>query len=615
VFLYSELTQQQRDMIMRTMRWTIMGLVVCAAVGGDVRGDEIAIDSAMYNDPQVEVPPRITVFSTRSQLKSLWLTALAHPESDLKRQVAESIANAHQNGMPDLLDTAAPLVKELDAKGQHPLVRLAAARALVVLDARQFAEVLFQHAATDGLVMAGLVEPALAKWDYQPARKVWLERLSDEQVSRQLKLLAIRGLATVGETKANSVLLRLANASDLSPVVRLEAARAVSRLQTEGLQNSARNLMKNKSPERLVDRLVAVSLLKGHRGKEAEALLLELAVDSEPAVAAIALERLLEIDPGLVLPIVERTIASSDAKVRHLGARVLAARPSDTAVIQLGPMLDDPHPRVRSFVRDALFAMASDPEIKLRDGVIDESVKMLSSNRWRGLEQSALLLTALDHKPIAERMVELLEFERPEVLVTAAWSLRRLEIPSTLEAMFDKAQRQVKKFKTPTPVKTSFEGVDDQISQLFQAFGEMKFTRCDSLLREQIPKSLTMIESRAAAIWVLGHFYAGNPQSDLSALFSERLADAASDPFDDPEDPEDARVRRMSAASLGRMQSKDALPTLRIYYEGETVNSPVGFVCGWAVHQITGEAIPKPILEHQEGKVNTFLVPLDPQSQ
>ncbi|MCH7988522.1 MAG: hypothetical protein IID46_05135, partial [Planctomycetes bacterium] len=575
---------------MRTMRWTIPGLVAFAALVGAVRGDEIAIDSAMYNDPQVEVPPRITVFSTRAQLKSLWLNALAHPESDLKRQVAESIANAHHNGMPDLLDTAAPLTKELDAKGQHPLVRLATARALVVLDARQFAEVLFKHAGTDGLDMSLLVEPALAKWDYQPARKVWLERLSDNQVSRQLRLLAIRGLATVGETKANSHLLRLANASDLSPVVRLEAARAVSRLQTEGLQNSARNLMKNRSSQGLVNRLVAVSLLRGHRGKEAESLLLELAVDSEPAVAAIALERLLEIDPGLILPIVERTIASPDAKVRHLGAKALVARPTDKAVTQLGPLLDDPHPEVRSFVRESLFEMASDPQLGLRDGIILVATKTLSSDRWRGLEQSTMLLAALDHKPIADRMVELLEFERPEVLVTAAWSLRRLAIPSTLEAMFDKAQRQVKNFKTTTPVKTSFEGVDQQVSQLFQAFGEMKFRQSDSLLRLHIPKSRTMIESRAAAIWALGHFYAGNPQSDLSTSLSGRIADT------NPMNPEDDRVRRMSAASLGRMQAKDALPTLKQFYETETVNSSVGFVCGWAVHQITGEAILKPVV-------------------
>ncbi|MCH7988661.1 MAG: HEAT repeat domain-containing protein, partial [Planctomycetes bacterium] len=97
-----------------------------------------------------------------------------------------------------------------------------------------------------------------------------------------------------------------------------------------------------------------------------------------------------------------------------------------------------------------------------------------------------------------------------------------------------------------------------------------------------------------------------NPQSDLSTLFSKRIADT------NPMNPEDDRVRQMSAASLGRMQAKDALPTLREFYEGETVNSPVGYVCGWAVHQITGEAIPKPVEQHREGKVNTFLFPLNP---
>jgi hypothetical protein len=593
-------------MIMRTMRLTIMGLLSLAVLSGDVSGDEIQIDSAMYNDPKIEIPSPIKVFSTKSQFKSLWLQALAHPESDLKRQVAESIARAHQSGMPDLLDTAAPLMNELDAKNQHPLVRLAVARALVVLDARQAADVLFKHAGTDGLDMAQLVEPALAKWNYQPARKIWLQRLSDNQTSPQLKLLAIRGLATVGDTKASSKLLNLAKSSYLSPVVRLEAARGLSRLQTEGLQNSAQKLVGNKSPRGLVDRLVAASLLRGHRDKAAELLLLELAVDSEPAVSAIALKRLLEIDPGLVIPIIESVITSSDANVRQLGTQALVARPTDKAVTQLGPMLDDPHPDVRGYVRESLFALASDPQLSLRDGVRHESTKMLSSNQWRGLEQAALLLTALDHKPAADRLVELLEFDRPEVFVTAAWALRRFAIPSTLDAMFDKAQRQVKITKNADLSKIPYREIDQQVSQLFQAFGEMKFTRSDPLLREHISKSHYNVESRAAAIWTLGHFYAGNPQKDLTELLSTRLAD------DNLVNPEYDQVRQMSAASLGRMKATDALPTLITYYQVKSAYTPIGYTCIWAIHQITGlGSIPKLEPAHVESKVNRFLVPLD----
>ena len=67
----------------------------------------------------------------------------------------------------------------------------------------------------------------------------------------------------------------------------------------------------------------------------------------------------------------------------------------------------------------------------------------------------------------------------------------------------------------------------------------------------------------------------------------------------------------MSAASLGRMQAKNALPILRKFYEKETANRPVGYVCGWAIHQMTGEAIPKAGVVYREGKTNQFLVPLN----
>ena len=215
-------------------------------------------------------------------------------------------------------------------------------------------------------------------------------------------------------------------------------------------------------------------------------------------------------------------------------------------------------------MREALFKLASDPQLK--DSVILAATEMLKSDRWRGLEQAALLLTALDHKPAVDRLLELLEFERPEVFVTAAWALRRLAVRRTLDAMFDKAQRQTKRTKNADQNEIPLDAIDRQVSQLFQAFGEMKYTRTHPLLRGYIPKSFEMIESRAAAIWTLGHFYAGKPQADLSALFSQRLADAYS------MQPEDDRVRRMSAVSLGRMKATDALPTLRNDYETHPVH-------------------------------------------
>ena len=56
----------------------------------------------------------------------------------------------------------------------------------------------------------------------------------------------------------------------------------------------------------------------------------------------------------------------------------------------------------------------------------------LSLTRLPAVLTSIILLAQLDHKPAAARFVELLQFDRPEVFVAAAWGLRKLDVPETL---------------------------------------------------------------------------------------------------------------------------------------------------------------------------------------
>ena len=227
---------------------------------------------------------------------------------------------------------------------------------------------------------------------------------------------------------------------------------------------------------------------------------------------------------------------------------------------------------------------------------------MLASERWRGLEQATLLLVALDHKPAAERLVELLDFERPEVFVTAAWGLRRLAVPDALDGMFGKFRRETEKTQ-----QANWMGIDVgwQLCQLIEAFGQMGYAPADPVLRQYIPKeSPFFVESRAAAIWTLGHLHAGQPDAELVRLFVERLSD------EDPMFPEAEPVRRMSAVSLGRMKAEAALDPLRQYLESMSVNCELGYACAWAIQQITGEPIPE-FRVNPGWRSGWFLEPLD----
>src|SRR5262249_45673370 len=140
-----------------------------------------------------------------------------------------------------------------------------------------------------------LIEPALARWNHEPARAVWLERLNDPGAAPRGLILAIRCLGSVREQRAGTRLRELAVSERAPRSLRLEAARALVRLRVEGLVPDAKRLA---AQTRSSDRLVAATLLR-HQGKEPVAVLQQLAADREPAVAALAVARLVEIDPTL----------------------------------------------------------------------------------------------------------------------------------------------------------------------------------------------------------------------------------------------------------------------------------------------------------------------------
>lgn len=570
-------------------------LIAWAVSAGVAAATEPVLDSAMEQDPLLVVPESNIVFSKK--LKPLWSKALAHPEADLQRQVAETIARAHRRGVPGMKDMIGPLTDVLTAEHQRSVVRLSAARTLVVLDARQSAPALFKLLDREPLSFAQIVEPALARWDYKPARKRWLARLGKPNARRGYLRLAIRGLGTLREAEAVEPLWALAKSAGAEAAMRVEAARALAAIRENGLVDRARTLSGDKSPRGLVDRLVAATLLARHSDEAAKRLLLELALDKQPAVAGIALRRLVAIEPLRVVPIAPKLIPNADANVRHLAARALAARPAAESVKLLGPMLDDAHPDVRRYVCKLLHRFAT--KNALSGPVIAEAMRVMQGDAWRGQEQAALLLGALDHKPATKRLVELLDAPRYEARVASAWALRKLAVPATLPAMLARAMRANKRTEVPPG-----EG-DEQFVQLLQAFGQMKYAPAVDLMWRCFPKiGMLTVRERMAGIWALGFVDVGSKRAELSRRLQARLADVNSLM---PEDPD---VRRVSAVSLGRIKAKDAVATLRKFYKFDTPQSLVGLACRWAIHNITGETLPGAKREtHKHG--NWFLEPLE----
>jgi len=564
-------------------------LLLLALLAAPARADDA--DSVMYRDP--ELPPPRVVHALPPRLPGLWIDALGRPEADLKAQAAQAVARAHERGIAGMAVAVPALARELDRPDAHPTVRLAAARALVVLDAKDSAAVLARAAAADA-DLREFADPALARWDFAPARAAWLDRISQPPTRRGF-VLAVRALGVVREPAAATRLRDLALDRTAPAAVRLEAARALGEIRTAGSEADARA-----ASGTVTDRLVAAALLRRH-GDAAVKELQALGRDAEPAVAAAALARLVELDPGHVLPLLDAVLASPDAAVRGFGVEALARRPTAAHVRFLADRLSDAHPAVRGRARQAL----RDLTVEWKVAVIREGERVLAGTDWRGLEQATLLLAGQDHRPAAARFVELLRHERSEVFTTAAWGLRRLAVPDTLAPALGFFEERYRRLVTPS---TTDAAADVQLSHLAQFFGRAKYAPADAALGKLVPKASPKgnpagPEARAAAAWALGLLHEGAAPPQLVGVLEGRLNAV------NPGDLEDERVRRMAAVSLGRLRA--GVPALRRFYtENGPSLSPVNNACGWALERIAGERYPAPGTLTLTAR-DWFLVPLD----
>ncbi len=432
--------------------------------------------------------------------------------------------------------------------------------------------------------------------------ETWRTRVADDRVDRRRRILAIRGLASLGDQAAADD-VRQVSADAHQPVdLRLAAAVALGQIRHSGLEEAANNLLTRRSPAPLVDRLVAAHWLRRHESDKAKDLLLQIADDDQSAVAAIALERLLELDPPSIIPMADALLDRGDVNIRRLVARALAACPAPENLERLGQLMGDPIPSLRDDVRRFLEQLAQSPE--WREQVLRIGRQLIDDPRWEVLEQSVILLTGMEDDQAVQRLIELLSHDRPEVYVIAARGLRRLGADRALAPALEIARQRYGRRQELLRFVRGQPDLDDQLAHLFEFFGLQRYQPADELLRTFIPMDLTISRSRSAAIWALGYLHEDQAPSDLVEAFVDRLSDL------DINNPEDPVVRRFSAISLGRMRAIETLPVLESFSEPDGIYTSVGYACAWSIQRLTDRPIPalaSPVHYYSE----LFLEPLD----
>ncbi len=540
------------------------------------------LDSIMMSDPAVTVVESEWDFDSR--LIELWGKAIARPEAELQLRAALSIARAHRLGMTGWDDSGEELLNQFDVAKDKPDLQLALAEALIELDFRTAAPSLLQSAKIGRLSFSQRVEPALARWDFQPAKEMWRERIDSKDASTALRVLAITCLVECKSMAAVEDLGKLATSKNEKAKLRIEAGRALGQLADAGLESLAAELIKPSDKASMVNSLVAAHLLAAHQSEKTIELLTQLSAHQESVVAKPALDRLLTLRPAAIRPLFSQLSKSKDEHVRLVNVQSLKEAMSQVTQTRLFDSLDDRDPKVRLAARELLLHQSTtNQDIKRR--VIEsalEFIKTDSPTPWRRLEQAIVLLGELDEKSSAFGVLEYLESEEAAVAIAATWTLRQLAVPDTFAELFEYAKRMTKSRQPPYHL-------DAQISQIFQMFGQQKYDPAEELMRTYVPKLAGVgTFSRCGAIWALGHLHA---DSNDVKLAEELLTTFKDDYPDEPEDTpaEDEEVQEMCIVSLGRIKSLETIDFLQALRTPISEGRRMGPLVEWAVQQITGE--------------------------
>lgn len=539
---------------------------------------------------------------------NLWREALKHPETDLRQELISSIEQVHRAGdnQSQHLETVRGLIQD----DNHPTLNIAIASFLVAVNDKTSADLLFKMIRPGQIEISQIVEPALARWSYSPAIELWKKRLNAEGVRRTHLILAINGLAKVDDSESLERLLELATDFYEKPSVRLAAARSAGSIGGEGLIEHCTALAQSNGTDVMLSKLCSIALMANIDSQDAIALLQELMCDDSAAVAGAAWQRMVAIDSSNAIPYLERCAKSQDPIVGLSMVSTCVENANPELVDRLGDMLGNRHPDVRVAARNSLRRLAkADRSFDQQIRSIGQAAIQGSPREFRKIEQAVILLTELNHKPAAGQIVELLSHEKPQVYVTAAWSLRSLNEKSTFESML-RATADVIKTKLETAAPGRGRELPpqgprhDQLAHLFEAFGEANYQEAKPLVRKYVFEGVSGTFRRpsnsfSAAISAVGKLYLGDPSPSLVSRLSSILGNVRDGCPND---------RAMAIIAMGRMKAESQLPALRKYYPGGTPDDPVNYAAAWSIREMTGEAFLPPKTRVRRA-VNFGLIP------
>lgn len=536
------------------------------------QSQDALIDWPVKLDPELPVSQIVNAFDDR--LAGLWFQALNQPDSRTRFEAAHAIAKAADKGMQGLEIMTTRLASLVESQKELYLTRLAAAKALIAMDEKAQASVLWQANTPARFDIVLLTDPALARWQYAPAIQGWRKRLTDGSLPLSVRISAAKALGVARDYESADALAKIAQDSAVPVSLRMEAARAYGSFAGE-LKNTKQLSLPAKA--NFTDKLVAVNLLEAHQGDAANRQMAKLAADAEPVIAALAGQWLLESSPASLDALLEKYSKSDDIKLREIAIKRYAQQADAKSPSALAAFFSDQDPSLRVLARDQVIALAAKPE--LRQPAADALLKAMATSAENVQEQAALGVGAVDVKEAWPRLLELLESKNPRVTLAAAASLRKLQVADTLEPALVYVQSHIS-------IKTPYDQ-NPVAAQLIQLFGLTKYQPAEATLLKLVPKNSGPSAQRVAAIWTLGKLHEGTPDVKLIRDLVRRANDGAG------MEPEDQNVREQAVIAIGRMKDNRSLKTFLRWIDSKDDGS-LATAARWAVGNTTGQRPPEP---------------------
>ncbi len=586
--------------LMRATRGLFVGaglwFAMTTAVMGQVNRGTPGIDWPMDEDPKLVVPDSPVVLDVRTV--PLWIEALASADPDERMRAALALGQASEKKLRGPEAGVEELAAALDHRDGNVAARRAVASALVTMNVKAASPRLLKLAQGSDVELTRIADRGLAKWDYEPARAMWIARLSDPQATLSTRVSAVRALGVVREKTAEAKLIAIVLNRAEDAGLRLEAARAAARVASAAAVTAAKQLVAaapasgeqgKSSSESSLQRLLAAELLTDAAGQPgAEAVLGELANDRDSAVTHAALVALVRGKLPAAAKQAIKLAEHRDSLVREQSVIALWQSMSEPGITVICAKLADPIPSVRRLAVPALVEMIASPSTGTAARAAVRTA--LASESAVGVEEAAMVCGQAAAQGLATenatsaKLVTLLSHASPRVRFAVTWALRRIGDETARVGLLERGQALLGQ---PTNTNT-----DQELSQIIQAWGQWKQVGSEQLIRPLVAKSAKRtVEARSAAVWSLGLLKEGSSDNALANELWARINDTKGDNPDSPD------LQVLAVVTLGRLGHKPSAATMEKLLAKSTANTAMEVAMRWSMLRITGKAQQEPVTQ------------------